>query len=75
LDYYTPEMASRAKRVFGPYMKKWGYEIPSVLGDDSISLWSQIEFKFFTFLRMLYWKYFRGLAYPESIRKVEQPYS
>lgn len=70
-SYYTPATIARAKRVFGPYMKKWGYEMPASWGDDSIPWWNQLEFRAFTFLRSIYWKYIRGLAYPKSLRKGE----
>ncbi len=73
LDYYTPPTIKRAKRIFGPYMQQWGYEIPSEWGDTSVSWWHQAEFKIFTFLRMIYWKNFRSLAYP-AMRK-SQPVS
>ena len=69
LSYYTPATIGRAKRVFGPYMEQWGYEMPAEWGDDSLSKWNYAEFKFFTFLRTLYWKYLRSFAYPEDIRK------
>ena len=71
LTHYTPAAMKRAKRVFGPYMKQWGYDFPSGWGDASIPWWNQASFKFFTLLRTVYWKYLRNLAYPEDIRKGE----
>jgi hypothetical protein len=71
LTHYTPATVERAKRVFGPYMKQWGYEIPNEWGDDTVPWWNQAEFRFFTFLRTIYWKYMRSFAYPERIRKAE----
>lgn len=71
LTHYTPATIERAKRVFGPYMKQWGYDIPPSWGDNAIPWWNQAAFKFFTFLRTIYWKYLRDFAYPESIRKGE----
>lgn len=53
--YYTPEIIPRARRIFGPFMKQWGYEFPEAWGDQSISWWNQVEFDFFTFWRRLYW--------------------
>lgn len=53
--YYTPEIIPRARRVFGPFMKQWGYEFPEAWGDEPISWWNQVEFEFFTFWRRLYW--------------------
>ena len=63
LSYYTPPTIKRARRVFGPYMKQWGYEFPSSWGDTSIPWWNQLEFEFFTFLRSVYWKYLRARVY------------
>jgi hypothetical protein len=53
--YYTPEIIPRARRIFGPFMKQWGYEFPEAWGDQPIPWWNQVEFEFFTFWRRLYW--------------------
>jgi hypothetical protein len=68
LSYYTPPTIKRAKRVFGPYMKQWGYEFPPNWGSQSISKWSQVEFEIFTFFRSLYWKHFRYRIYSRNRR-------
>ncbi|MDX1472443.1 MAG: sulfotransferase family 2 domain-containing protein [Flavobacteriaceae bacterium] len=68
LSYYTPRTIKRAKRIFGPYMQQWGYEMPADWGDSTIPWWNRTEFQFFTLCRKIYWKYFRDLAYPESVR-------
>ena len=59
LSYYTPEAIARAKRVFGPFMKEWGYEFPPAWGDDSVPWSSQAAFRFFDIFRNLYWRYLR----------------
>ncbi len=28
MSYYSPDTVAHAKRVFGPFMKEWGYELP-----------------------------------------------
>jgi hypothetical protein len=43
-SYYTPEIRERARWVFGPFMKKWGYELPAEWGKPPVSLWSEILF-------------------------------
>ena len=58
--YYTPDLIPRAKRIFGPYMKEWGYEFPEEWGDSTIPWWNQMEYEFFTFFRRLYWSFFRS---------------
>jgi hypothetical protein len=59
LSYYTPETIGRAKRVFSPFMKQWGYEFPPEWGETSISWWNQLEFDFFNLFRNMYWRYLR----------------
>jgi hypothetical protein len=71
LAYYTPPTIKRAKRVFGPYMKQWGYEIPHNWGESSIPWWNQKEFEFFTFVRGLYWKHLRYRVYMKNNPKAQ----
>lgn len=32
LSFYTPEIRRRAQRVFGPFLRRWGYELPREWG-------------------------------------------
>lgn len=57
--YYTPEIIPRARRIFGPFMKQWGYEFPKEWGEQPISFWNQMEYKFFTLFRRVYWSVLR----------------
>ena len=57
--YYTPEIIPRARRIFGPFMKQWGYEFPKEWGDQPISFWNQAEYQFFTLFRRVYWSVLR----------------
>jgi hypothetical protein len=59
LSYYTPEAIAHAKRVFGPFMKQWGYAFPPEWGDGEISRWDQLQFEFFNIFRTVYWKFLR----------------
>ncbi|TCK18171.1 hypothetical protein DFR30_1442 [Thiogranum longum] len=59
LSYYTPETIARAKWVFGPYMKKWGYAFPEEWGEVNVSWWNQLEFRLVNNLKGTYWKYLR----------------
>jgi len=59
LSYYTPETIARAKWVFGPFMKEWGYEFPPEWGDESVPWSSQMAFHSCNIFRSLYWKYLR----------------
>lgn len=57
--YYTPEIIPRARRIFGPFMKQWGYEFPNEWGAQPISFWNQVEYEFFTLFRRVYWSVLR----------------
>ncbi len=57
LSYYTPETVNRAKRIFGPYMKKWGYSFPEGWGDLEVSWRNQLAFRFFNMFRKAYWRW------------------
>jgi hypothetical protein len=59
LSYYNPKAIKRAKRVFGPFMKRWGYEFPRQWGDILVPWWNQAEYEFFDIFRNFYWKHLR----------------
>lgn len=54
LAYYTPEIYEQARRVCGPFMKKWGYDFPPEWGDNSVPWSSQIQFYVLGFWRKLF---------------------
>lgn len=60
LSYYTPEIVPLAKKVFGPYMKFWGYEFPTNWGENRPSLTAQVKYNIFTYPKIVYWKYLRN---------------
>ena len=45
LDYYPPEVHHRAVWIFGPFMSKWGYELPRDWGVSSVPLTSRLSFR------------------------------
>ena len=45
LSYYTPEIQGEARRIFGPFMKRWGYAFPSAWGDGEAPLSSELSFR------------------------------
>lgn len=59
-SYYTPETIPHAKRIFGPFMKKWGYEFPQEWGATDVAWWNQMEFEFFNLFRNVYWKHLKS---------------
>jgi hypothetical protein len=59
LAYYTPETIGRAKRVFGPYMNKWGYKFPQEWGEVDMRWWNRLEFGLIKALKGTYWRFVR----------------
>jgi hypothetical protein len=58
-EYYTPDVVPHARRIFGPYLRQWGYEFPASWGNEPLSNWNQVEYHFYTFFRRLYWIFLR----------------
>jgi hypothetical protein len=61
-SYYTPAMIPRAKRVFGPFMKQWGYAFPPEWGEYRLTWWDQQASRLVSRMRMLAWRRFRLFA-------------
>jgi hypothetical protein len=57
--YYTPDIREQAKKVFGPFMKKWGYEFPASWGPYQTSWLQSLDFYLQSKLRNGYRHYFR----------------
>jgi hypothetical protein len=45
LDYYVPEIRSRAIEVFGPFLRKWAYRFPADWGSVSVPVRSLARFE------------------------------
>lgn len=41
--YYTPDTWEHVRRIFGPYLKEWGYRLPSE--DQQVPYWSEKLFR------------------------------
>lgn len=59
LAHYTPGIVPQAKRVCGPFMKKWGYPIPESWGNDRLSTIDSLEYKILNNLRFVYFVHLR----------------
>ncbi|HEX6292685.1 MAG TPA: sulfotransferase family 2 domain-containing protein [Herpetosiphonaceae bacterium] len=59
-SYYTPEIIPRARRIFGPFMKQWGYQFPPEWGPTEVPWWNQLEFDVFNVFRSIYWKHLKA---------------
>lgn len=57
--YYADETVARAKRIFGPFMRTWGYEFPAEWGDVNVSRWNQLNFDVANVFRTIYWRHLR----------------
>jgi hypothetical protein len=44
-SYYTPDVREQAVRVFGPFMKQWGYPFPEVWGDVKVPFASAAQYQ------------------------------
>lgn len=58
-SYYTPKMIEKAKRVYGPFMQKWGYEFPESWGDHCVSHRKMAEFHLVNMMKKTYLIHFR----------------
>lgn len=60
VSYYGRDLIPRAKFVYGPYMRKWGYEFPPEWGGDSPPRWHDWLYEALGVPRTLYWRRPRG---------------
>jgi hypothetical protein len=58
-DYYPPRTWKRARRVFGPFMERWGYELPREWGVGPPSSGERMQYRLFSALATMYWRHLR----------------
>jgi hypothetical protein len=58
-DYYTPAARRRALRVFGPYMRRWGYEFPPDWELPAPSAVHELSYRAFSRVARAYWTHVR----------------
>jgi hypothetical protein len=61
-QYYPPRTWKRARRVFGPYMTRWGYEFPAEWQVGQPSLSERATYGVFSFFAKLYWRFIRPIT-------------
>ena len=61
-DYYPPHTRARARRVFGPFMERWGYAFPSDWGIETTTAADRVQYSIFSFFAGLYWRFLRPLV-------------
>ena len=71
-SYYTPMMYDKAKKIYGPFMQKWGYEFPSSWGEYRVSRIKQEEFRLVNLLKKIYMTRLRynDRTYARILRKL-----
>jgi hypothetical protein len=57
LTYYPPEIRPHAVRVFGPFMRRWGYELPPEWGDVRVPLTWTVGYRVLGAIRYVYRRY------------------
>jgi hypothetical protein len=62
VDYYTPELIPRARRVFGPYMQRWGYSFPPSWPVDRPTTMDRAQYLLYGFFARLYWRFVRPIT-------------
>lgn len=58
-DYYPPRTWKRARRVFGPFMERWGYEFPPEWNVGPVSRAEQLQYRAFSLAATTYWRFVR----------------
>ncbi len=58
-EYYTPETISQARRVFGPLMQTWGYNVPAGWDPLRVSRRARLTYQLLRRLKYLYFLHLR----------------
>jgi len=58
-EYYSPEARQRARRVFGPYMRRWGYSFPPDWELPKPSPLDELSYAAFSRVARTYWAHIR----------------
>ena len=61
-QYYPPRTWKRARRVFGPYMARWGYEFPPEWHIGRPTAFERAGYAVFSFFAKLYWRFIRPVT-------------
>ena len=59
VECYTTDVTQPAKRVYGPFINRWGHEYPPQWDDDGPSQWGDLVFNALAIPRTTYWRYLR----------------
>jgi hypothetical protein len=67
-DYYPPHTWRRARRVFGPYMERWGYRLPGSWGIDGPTAADRLAYRAYSAVAGVYWRHIR----PRTVRRLRR---
>ena len=68
-DWYTGDLRAHASRIFGPYLRQWGYVLPADWPEFSISAVDEFFYRIDGVLRRFYLKHIHyGLIMPRGRR-------
>lgn len=67
LKYFTPEIHSQARKVFGPFMEKNGYDFPEDWAKQELTALDYFKYNVWSFVLKQYWV--SGLKKPKLSRK------
>jgi hypothetical protein len=59
LERYPPDLWPYAAKIFGPFMRKWGYALPSAWAGVTVPRSATIQFRLLSPVRYLYRRYIR----------------
>jgi hypothetical protein len=57
--YYTPQMIDKVKRVYGPFMQRWEYPLPSDWGENRVSEFRKFQYHLSIIMKRIYLTHFR----------------
>jgi hypothetical protein len=58
-SYYDAGAQRHARRVFGPYMRRWGYAFPAEWGLEPPTRWHELQYAVVDSIGRLYWRHLR----------------
>ncbi len=59
MDYYDSRAMARARRIFGPFMRRWDYPCPEEWGTGLVDHLSDLQFQALSPARVFFWKHLR----------------
>jgi hypothetical protein len=59
MDYYDDRAMTRARRVFGPFMRRWNYPCPEQWETGLTDQLSDLQFRALSPARVFFWKHLR----------------